>query len=155
MWSRQAALNLWREGMSTSSNNQTENRGELIPPFFFKMKAILIFFCRGKTSTCRVSKPLTTIGRSPQNDVLLTVASVSRKHAYIHFNQEEGKHLICDGCPVTGKASSHGVFVNNWRISQDQGFILSDNDIVRLGREVSFRYSIINPKRVEADGTEV
>jgi pSer/pThr/pTyr-binding forkhead associated (FHA) protein len=78
----------------------------------------------------------TTIGRSQDNDIVLTDGSVSRRHAVLHLS--EGGYFIND------LQSQNGLYLNGLRIftltDGSQGHRLSDGDIVRLGDvELTFR----------------
>jgi hypothetical protein len=64
----------------------------------------------------------TTIGRSPDNDIVLQHRSVSRRHATIHWTNR--KFLLKD------LNSSNGTWIGNHKITNQQ---LADLDIVRLG----------------------
>lgn len=64
-----------------------------------------------------------TIGRTPDNDVVLDNRGVSRKHAQIEFNNNSA--LIIDN------ESLNGTFVNSRKISEE---VLKDNDVVTIGK---------------------
>lgn len=63
------------------------------------------------------------IGRSSDNDIVITDQSVSREHALL-FIEESGKVRIRD------LSSSYGTFVNDARISEET---LKAGDVIRLG----------------------
>ncbi len=64
-----------------------------------------------------------TIGRTPDNDIVLDNRGVSRKHAQIEFNNNTA--LIIDN------ESLNGTFVNNRKISEE---VLKDNDVINIGK---------------------
>lgn len=64
-----------------------------------------------------------SIGRTPDNDIVLDNRGVSRKHAQIEFN--DSSTLIIDN------ESLNGTFVNNRKVTEE---ILKDNDIITIGK---------------------
>lgn len=64
-----------------------------------------------------------TIGRSPENDVVINDPSVSRQHATIIQTEQE---II-----VSDNGSSNGTFINGNRINDEA--ILQKNDILKFG----------------------
>src|SRR4030065_474113 len=64
-----------------------------------------------------------SIGRTPDNDIVLDNRGVSRKHAQIEFNNNSA--LIIDN------ESLNGTFVNNRKISEE---VLKDNDTINIGK---------------------
>jgi pSer/pThr/pTyr-binding forkhead associated (FHA) protein len=64
-----------------------------------------------------------SIGRTPDNDIVLDNRGVSRKHAQIEFNNNSA--LIFDN------ESLNGTFVNNRKISEE---VLKDNDTINIGK---------------------
>lgn len=64
-----------------------------------------------------------SIGRTPDNDIVLDNRGVSRKHAQIEFN--DTSTLIIDN------ESLNGTFVNNRKVTEE---ILKDNDIITIGK---------------------
>jgi pSer/pThr/pTyr-binding forkhead associated (FHA) protein len=75
-----------------------------------------------------------TIGRSPNSDVMLDEASISRLHAYVH--DEDGEAFLMDA------GSSNGTVVNGKPISrrgEGKPTALKDGDRVELG-DVAVNY---------------
>ncbi|NEO29251.1 MAG: FHA domain-containing protein [Symploca sp. SIO3C6] len=103
------------------------------------MQAYLIIEFNGQTETYKLSEKFTTIGRYQSSSICLPCETISRRHAYIHFN-DEGIHIIFDGCPHTGRLSKNGIWVNNSKVDPDQGEILNSGDTILLSREASIRY---------------
>jgi len=64
-----------------------------------------------------------SIGRTPDNDIVLDNRGVSRKHAQIEFNNNSA--LIIDN------ESLNGTFVNNRKITEE---VLKDNDVINIGK---------------------
>jgi pSer/pThr/pTyr-binding forkhead associated (FHA) protein len=64
-----------------------------------------------------------TIGRTPDNDIVLDNRGVSRRHAQIEFNDNQA--LIIDN------ESLNGTFVNSRRVSEE---VLKDNDAINIGK---------------------
>jgi len=68
-----------------------------------------------------------TIGRAPDNTVVLTDARASRYHA--HVTQRGGDYLIIDGKPGGGRSANH-VYVNGRQIEEHA---LADGDRILVG----------------------
>jgi pSer/pThr/pTyr-binding forkhead associated (FHA) protein len=64
-----------------------------------------------------------TIGRTPDNDIVLDNRGVSRKHAQIEFNNNSA--LIIDN------ESLNGTFVNNRKVTEE---VLKDSDVINIGK---------------------
>ena len=64
-----------------------------------------------------------TIGRYPENDIVITDAIVSRKHCFI---TSEGEVVI-----LTDLGSTNGTYVNGKKINQKS--ILADGDTITIG----------------------
>jgi len=64
-----------------------------------------------------------TIGRTPDNDIVLDNRGVSRRHAQIEFGENQA--VIIDN------ESLNGTFVNSRRVSEE---ILKDNDTINIGK---------------------
>lgn len=103
------------------------------------MQAYLIVEFNGETETYQLSEKLITIGRYQGSSIYIPCETISRKHAYIHFN-DEGIHIIFDGCLHTGRLSKNGIWVNNKKVAPDQGEQLNSGDTIVLSREASIRY---------------
>lgn len=69
-----------------------------------------------------------TIGRKPDNDVVLDDASASRLHAVVHFDEEEETIVIYD------MGSTNGTFVNRERLTRP--YKLKSNDTIRIGASI-------------------
>jgi len=74
--------------------------------------------------------PRTTIGRTPDNDLQLSEAYISRAHAVIKLGPESA--IIEDA------GSRNGVFVNERRVRRER---LHDGDLVMLGK-AHFRFEV-------------
>ncbi len=68
-----------------------------------------------------------SIGRTPDNDIILENRGVSRKHAQIEFND--------NAAVIIDNESLNGTFVNNRKVTEE---ILHDNDTITIGK-----YSLI------------
>jgi pSer/pThr/pTyr-binding forkhead associated (FHA) protein len=64
-----------------------------------------------------------TIGRTPDNDIVLDNRGVSRRHAQIEFGENQA--VIIDN------ESLNGTFVNSRRVSEE---ILKDSDTINIGK---------------------
>lgn len=82
-------------------------------------------------------KKRVTIGRTPDNDIVLDNRGVSRCHSQIEFGDDQA--VIIDN------ESLNGTFINSRRISED---ILKDNDIITIGK-----YSLIYHSEPERSGS--
>jgi hypothetical protein len=69
---------------------------------------------------------VTSIGRTPDNDISLDVREVSRKHARIEL-RDDGSFVLLD------LGSGNGTFVNEERVQERR---LEDGDRVRFGNRV-------------------
>ena len=67
---------------------------------------------------------ITSIGRSPKNQIRLPQAAVSRHHANIILNTE--------GYRIVDLGSDNGIFVNGQRVKEHQ---LADGDIIQIGTQ--------------------
>lgn len=70
----------------------------------------------------QLSQPETTIGRDPQNDIVLDDPRVSRRHAVIQQTPE--------GVFIRDQQSGNGTFVNHQRVADAK---LGDGDTVKVG----------------------
>jgi pSer/pThr/pTyr-binding forkhead associated (FHA) protein len=66
-----------------------------------------------------------TIGRSPDNDMVLSHPTISRKHARVYRVGDDGTYMIEDA------GSTHGTFVNGVKISA--ATTLTRGDIINIG----------------------
>jgi pSer/pThr/pTyr-binding forkhead associated (FHA) protein len=87
-----------------------------------------------------------TIGRTPDNDIVLDNRGVSRRHAQIEFSENQA--VIIDN------ESLNGTFVNSRRVSEE---ILKDNDTINIGKYSLLFHSAIERSGapLEMDGTMV
>ena len=87
-----------------------------------------------------------SIGRTPDNDIVLENKAVSRKHALIEFDEDSA--LIIDN------ESLNGTFVNSRKITEE---VLKDNDQITIGK-FNLIYHRDAPKEArfaDLDGTMV
>lgn len=91
-------------------------------------------------------KKRVSIGRTPENDIVLDNRGVSRRHAQIEFGDDQA--VIIDN------ESLNGTFVNSRRASEE---VLKDNDLITIGKYTLIYHTNVeksgNP--FEADGTMV
>jgi pSer/pThr/pTyr-binding forkhead associated (FHA) protein len=87
-----------------------------------------------------------TIGRTPDNDIVLDNRGVSRRHAQIEFSENQA--VIIDN------ESLNGTFVNSRRVSEE---ILKDSDTINIGKYSLVFHSVIerSGSPFEMDGTMV
>ncbi len=87
------------------------------------------------TRTLPLTKPIVTLGRSFDNDIVIDDPRVSRHHAQLR--QRAGRYVIYD------LGSSGGTLVNGTRISE---FILSAGDVISLaGVEIVYGEENVTP----------
>ncbi|GAB4479496.1 MAG: hypothetical protein Kow00124_25180 [Anaerolineae bacterium] len=79
----------------------------------------------GSSKYFELTKPATTVGRQPTNDIVLSTTSVSRYHA--RFDVAEGRVFVVD------LESVHGTFVNDVQIAPETPMPLNDGDAVTMG----------------------
>ena len=72
-----------------------------------------------------------TIGRSPDNDIVVYNRLVSRKHAYLQLSRED------QGCFLVDAGSSNGTFLNNAQITPHEKYQLTDADEISIGPETT------------------
>jgi pSer/pThr/pTyr-binding forkhead associated (FHA) protein len=91
-------------------------------------------------------KKRVTVGRTPDNDIVLDNRGVSRCHAQIEFG--EGQAVLIDN------ESLNGTFLNSRRISEE---VLKDSDAIVIGKYTLYYHEV--PEKsgspFEADGTMV
>ena len=85
-----------------------------------------------QSSRFKINKTSLTIGRSNDNDIVLTNDTISAHHAEIH-RRREGDFFIVD------LASTNGTFVNENRIKETE---LKDDDLIEIG-EVRFKFNTL------------
>src|SRR5579859_7193233 len=76
----------------------------------------------------RFHQDVTTIGRTNGNDLVISGRTVSRRHARLWFENNNGRWYLED------LQSANGTLVNNVRIYQP--ILLNDNDVISFGDEV-------------------
>ncbi len=72
----------------------------------------------------------TTVGRNPDNDIVMDEVAVSRYHAFLQFDQQSGELTVMD------LGSTNGVTVNNVEIKSGTPYQLNRRDTVFIGRAV-------------------
>jgi len=87
-----------------------------------------------------------SIGRTPDNDIVLDNRAVSRKHAMIEFGPP--------GAVIIDNESLNGTFVNNRKISEE---ILKDSDQITIGKFnlIYYQEATKLSKLSDLDGTMV
>jgi pSer/pThr/pTyr-binding forkhead associated (FHA) protein len=88
-------------------------------------------------------KKRVSIGRTPDNDIVLDNRGVSRKHAQIEFNNSSA--LIIDN------ESLNGTFVNNRKVTEE---VLKDNDIINIGKFTLLYHQDAPKEELHADSLE-
>ena len=73
-----------------------------------------------------------TIGRTKSNDIKLSAASISRRHAAILTDDEVTR--------IVDRNSSNGVYVNSRRVAEH---VLQRGDRIRIGTAARVRYRVI------------
>ncbi len=95
----------------------------------------------GKTYS--ISKPVTTLGRDPGNDIVISDPSVSRQHAQILFSNGTWS--------IKKLASQNTLSINQRDITQSP---LHDRDTIGVGPGTTFLFVIENAGRHSAEPTE-
>ena len=92
----------------------------------------LAAFVGGKVFKVPLTKPVTTVGRATDNDIVLEHPLVSRHHAQI-TRQEDGDYLIAD------LGSANGLTLHGHRVPQR---LLADGDALTIGptNEVALQF---------------
>jgi pSer/pThr/pTyr-binding forkhead associated (FHA) protein len=72
----------------------------------------------------------TSLGRNPDNDIVVNEVAVSRYHALLRFNEKTGEVSIMD------LGSTNGVTVNSTEIKSGIAFALRQRDTIFVGRAV-------------------
>ena len=86
----------------------------------------------------------TSLGRNPDNDIVVNEVAVSRYHALLRFNERTGEISIMD------LGSTNGVTVNNTEIKSGTPYTLRQRDTIFVGRAV---YNLqIRPDNYEPPG---
>ena len=86
-------------------------------------------------STLQINKPLTTIGREPTNDIVISDPSVSRQHARLVNNGGQWS--------IEKLAPQNVVTVNQHNVQQA---VISDRDTIGLGTGTTFLFLISSPQ---------
>jgi pSer/pThr/pTyr-binding forkhead associated (FHA) protein len=101
------------------------------------MPEILVKFEEKIIEKFITEKKRVTIGRTPDNDIVLDNRGVSRRHAQIEFGDNQS--VIIDN------ESLNGTFVNSRRVSEE---VLKENDAITIGK-----YSLIYHPATEKNGS--
>jgi hypothetical protein len=75
-----------------------------------------------------------TIGRSPDNDIVVYNKLVSRRHAYLLLNHKEKK------CSLIDIGSTNGTFLNGTKVTPHEEYQLSEADEISIGPEINVVY---------------
>jgi len=86
------------------------------------MATINLKLADGRDQKIILTKPVSTIGRDSQNDIVINDESVSTHHAEIRL--EDGRHILKD------LGSTNGLRVNGERAMEA---VLNDGDLLRFG----------------------
>ncbi len=100
------------------------------------MATINLKLADGSDQKIILTKPVSTIGRDAQNDIVINDESVSTHHAEIRL--EDGRHILKD------LGSTNGLRINGERAMES---VLNDGDLLRFG---SVGGSYIGSKAVAA-----
>lgn len=105
----------------------------LKPSLGVPMGAYLVF----NQSIFPITKPITNIGRKPENDIVIQDNSVSRFHAYIRV--DSGRFILSD------RNSQNGTIVNKSKVGE---MLLKTGTIIYFGKAMVV--FIQDDKQVEA-----
>jgi hypothetical protein len=75
-----------------------------------------------------------TIGRSPDNDIVVYNKMVSRRHAYLLLNHREKR------CSLIDIGSTNGTFLNGTKITPHEEYHLAEADEISIGPETKVVY---------------
>jgi pSer/pThr/pTyr-binding forkhead associated (FHA) protein len=75
-----------------------------------------------------------TIGRSPDNDIVIYNKLVSRRHAYLLLNHKEKR------CSLIDIGSRNGTFLNDTKINPHEEYQLAEADEISIGPETKVVY---------------
>lgn len=106
--------------------------------------------------SCRPGRNIVVLGRDEQADILMQHASISRFHARIAFDKEQGSPWLRD------LSSSHGVLVNKRRlppnsigrdesmssVAGSRGVMIFPGDIIQLGASTRY-FCVLGPSEFE------
>ena len=93
----------------------------------------------GAPVSAQIGKPTFTIGRAPENDLMIAVdksAGVSRHHVTIQY--ASGRFYIED------KNSSYGTMLNDQAIERETRIPLEEGAVIQLGPNVKIKFSMKN-----------
>jgi hypothetical protein len=77
---------------------------------------------------------MVTIGRSPDNDIVVYNKLVSRRHAYLLLNHRKKK------CSLIDIGSSNGTFLNGTKITPHEEYQLAEADEISIGPQTKVVY---------------
>jgi len=77
---------------------------------------------------------MTTIGRTPQNDIVIDVQEVSKLHAYFTRNATSGAYSFTDA------GSTNGTNVNGWPLKPKVGVEIQDGDAVSIADKIHLTF---------------
>ena len=123
---RQVVINAWQEP-GTDGNTRSFERGEL--PRRQRLEALDAFLIVNGKRHVPLDKPLITIGRRTDNDVIIDSPLVSRQHAHVRWRY--GRFVLYDA------GSRGGVRVNG---EQCKECVLQPGDLITLAEQVSLIY---------------
>lgn len=86
------------------------------------MPQLLVQTPEGVRQEFQLKAQVTTIGRSPRNDICIAEASISRQHAEVF--------LSARGYSIRDLGSNNGVFVNGQKVLKQ---LLASGDVIELG----------------------
>ncbi len=93
----------------------------------FATRGRLVEDAHGKQGQVFILGPITTVGRTPENNIPLDKPEVSRRHAQIV--------LSADGFTISDNSSGNGTYVNGERITKHR---LKDGDRIQIGTHCFF-----------------
>ena len=86
---------------------------------------VVVYSASGDVEEHELTRPTTSVGRQPGNDIVLKTSAVSRYHA--QFDVAEGKVLLVDLGTVNGS------FVNEEIVEPNSSVALNDGDTIMMG----------------------
>src|SRR5690242_14776417 len=86
---------------------------------------IAVIHPNGDSEEHELTKPTTSVGRQPGNDIVLPTSAVSRYHA--QFDVSEGAVYLVDLGTV------NGTFVNDRQVEANGRIQLGDGDVIVIG----------------------